>query len=353
MRKLSDDSEFNDTLKKLDSDLRWSKNRKDIVKNRIFMDIEQLEYPVKNKKSSAYIMRNTLYGVCTLIILLGLFIGSAFFSPSMAEVASKIPYLNQLFHSVPINKVIWENLEEKGYQIAGISRDGKGMVIYIEGSEQYFEDVKEEVKETAQKIINGKGYDNDAVKVERQIDKVVQISQRDEEISEAVQGGIEQLANENSTILTHGFSYPSPDSENIIIHIDVPDKETRINEIKDVMTEILNDRGIEKYTIEINRINLQKQEKEAQWGELFPVIYEGLSSKKEYQVTGFAYSFDPAPLQIIIKTSIHVSDREADAKVRLIEETIEEFLESKEIQQKIGGDPYIIIIRDKEQNKIN
>ena len=43
----------------------------------------------------------------------------------------------------------------------------------------------------------------------------------------------------------------------------------------------------------------------------------------------------------------------ADAKVRLIEETIEEFLESKEIQQKIGGDPYVIIIRDKEQNKIN
>ena len=228
MRKLSDDSEFNDRLKKLDSDLRWNKNRKDIVKNRIFMDIEQLEYPVKNKKSSAYIMRKTLYGVCTLIILLGLFIGSAFFSPSMAEVASKIPYLNQLFHSVPINKVIWENLEEKGYQIAGISRDGKGIVIYIEGSEQYFEDVKEEVKETAQKIINGKGYDNDAVKVERQIDKVVQISHREEEISEAVQGGIEQLANENFTILTHGFSYPSPDSENIIIHIDVPDKETRI-----------------------------------------------------------------------------------------------------------------------------
>lgn len=43
----------------------------------------------------------------------------------------------------------------------------------------------------------------------------------------------------------------------------------------------------------------------------------------------------------------------ADAKVRLIEEKIEEFLESKEIQQKIGGDPYVIIIRDKEQNKIN
>lgn len=70
-------------------------------------------------------------------------------------------------------------------------------------------------------------------------------------------------------------------------------------------------------------------------------------------MTGFAYSFHPAPLQIIIKTSIKVSDKDADEKVRIIEETINEFLSSEDIQSKIDGEPYEIIIRSKDQQRIN
>lgn len=58
-------------------------------------------------------------------------------------------------------------------------------------------------------------------------------------------------------------------------------------------------------------------------------------NQKEYKVTRFSYSFHPALLQII-------------------EETINEFLNSEEIQSKIGEYPYEIIIRgkDKKNNKL-
>jgi|GEM_PF-2551667 len=353
MKNRSDDSEFNDMFKRMESDLNWSQKGKDTVKSRIFRKIDSLEQP-EHKKTSLSFMRKAVFGVCTVIILFSLFIGAAFFSPSVAEVASKIPYLNQLFHSTSINVLISRELEEEGYQLAGI-KGGKEMVIFIDGSEQYFEDVNKEVKKRAQKIINGKGYDNYVVRVERQVEKPnnVQISAWQEEITQAMEEVVDQLSKENISILTSGVFYPSPNSQNVIVQIDVPSTEKRIKEIKAGITDIFTNRGIEKYTVEINQINLPKQAKEANWHEIFSVIHEGLSAKKEYQVTGFAYSFHPAPLQIIIKTSIQSSDEEADEKVRRIEEAIEEFLESDEIKKKIDGEPYIIIIRDNEQNKIN
>ncbi|MDP1420085.1 DUF4030 domain-containing protein [Peribacillus simplex] len=306
------------------------------------------------KKHRYSLGRKFTYSVCSVALLFTLFIGSAFFSPAMAEVVSKIPYLSKIFHSEPINRIIWGELEEKGYEINGVSGNASHILIKLNGSEQYFQDVHEEVKEIAAKILKSNEYDRYTIKVKREIDiEVPPTSEREKAIGEALNRINDQLIKLNFNVLSYGASYPSENSNKVIIEIDVPNTEKRIEEIKEITNEILRVKNIESYSIKINKIDLIQREKEAKWSEIFPTIYEGLTARSEYKVTGLTYSFHPAPLQIIISTSIYSSDKDAPEKVHIIEKTINEFLNSKEIKSKIDGEPYKIIIRSKDKQKIN
>lgn len=362
MKKPFEDTDFDDSLKKLNSNLMWKTKQKQELKNRIMTDIETLESKEKSKNltlstrtKKRSVIRKLTYSGIALVIFFCLFIGSTFISPAMAEVASKIPYLSKILHSEPINETIWKALEKKGYHISGLGGNASHFSISIDGSEQYFQDVREEVEEIAANVLKEKGYDGYKIEVNRQIDRVPDsvISERDQAIAKALEESYKHLTELQFNVLSHGYSYPSPDSDKVIINVDIPITEKRIEEIKKTINESLKAKNIESYSIEINKIDLAQREKEAKWNEIFPAIIEGLTAKKEYKVTGFAYSFHPAPLQIIIKTSINASDKDADEKVHIIEETINEFLNSEEIQSKIGGDPYEIIIRGKDKQKIN
>jgi len=356
-----EDTDFDNSLKQLNSDIMWKAKQKQELKKRIIIDIEKLESNEKNKnpilsnfmKKGRIRQKLTHYGIA-LIILFGLFVSSAFISPAMAEVLSKIPYLSRIFHSEPINRVIWNELKQKGYKIAGLGGNASHIFISIDGSEQYFQDVHEEVKEIAANILKANDYDRYKIEVKRQIDRPVpQLSEHDQEIEEALKESYDHLIKSQFNVLGYGYQNTSPHSNRVIINIDIPNTEKRINEIKEIINEGLKAKNIDSYSIKINKIDLVQSEKEAKWNEIFDVIFEGLTAKKEYKVTGFAYSFHPAPLQIIIKTSIDSSDKDADEQVRKIEKTINEFLNSEEIQNKINGDPYEIIIRGKNKKRIN
>lgn len=363
MKKPFEDTDLDDALRKLNSDLMWQTKQE--LKKQIITDIETLGSKEKSKNlilsthaNKGSVIRRLTYSGIALVILFGLFIGSAFISPAMAEVASKIPYLNKIFHSEPINRTIWGELEERGYKLAGLGGNGNHIFISIDGSEQYFQDVHEEVEKIASNILKTNDYDGYKIKVERQIDRPVPSTpERDQAIGKALEKSYNHLIKLQFNVLSYGYQHLSPNSDKVIIHIDIPNTEKRIEEIKKIVNESLKAKNIDSYDIKINKIDLAQREKEAKWNEIFDVIFEGLTAKGEYKVTGFAYSFHPAPLQIIIKTSIktsiNTSDKDVDEKVRIIEETINEFLNSEEIQSKIGGDPYEIIIRGKDKKRIN
>ena len=57
--------------------------------------------------------------VVAAVISLGVLTASAFLNPTMAEMASKIPYLGQVFQK-PIFVVITEVLEKEGYKPASV-----------------------------------------------------------------------------------------------------------------------------------------------------------------------------------------------------------------------------------------
>ncbi|MBS4219967.1 DUF4030 domain-containing protein [Bacillus sp. FJAT-49711] len=339
-------------------ELMWKAKRKQQLKNRIMTDISILDLDKKNKIThfkTGNAFGKLAYSSIAAIVLFGLFIGSAFISPAMAEVVSKIPYLNKILHSEPVNRTIWKDLEERGYHITGIGGNAGHISISIDGSEQYFQDVRDEVKEIATNILKEKDYDAYKIEVERQIDRVpdTQLSEREELTSKALEESYNKLIELNFNVLSYGYSHIAPNSEEIDINIDIPNTEKRVDEIKNIINENLSSKTIDSYTIKVNKIDLAQRENEEKWHEIFDAIIEGLYAKKEYNVTGFAYSFKPEALQIIIKTSIKASDKNTEEKVRIIENTIDEFLNSEEIQSKINNDPYKIIIRGKDGKNIN
>lgn len=74
--------------------------------------------------------------------------------------------------------------------------------------------------------------------------------------------------------------------------------------------------------------------------------------KKEYKVTGLAYSVYPSP-ELIIKTSIKSVDSDAKDFAKNLETVIEQFLKTDEMASMVKDDSYIITIHSKDGKKIN
>ncbi|MDR0136552.1 hypothetical protein RFW18_02250 [Metabacillus idriensis] len=98
MKKQYEDFEFDNPLKKLNSDLMWNKTKKQELKNRILVDIEKLESNERNNysilsthtkkaKVSTFNKRSTLYKRFSLAIVVCLFIVSTLiFTPALAVI---------------------------------------------------------------------------------------------------------------------------------------------------------------------------------------------------------------------------------------------------------------------------
>jgi hypothetical protein len=94
MRKRCSNTDIDHSLKELDSHLNWKKKK--LVKNRILSDIGNLpltEIKLSNRGSSK---RKVVYPGIVAVLLLGLFANTAFYSPTLAEVISKVPFLSGL-----------------------------------------------------------------------------------------------------------------------------------------------------------------------------------------------------------------------------------------------------------------
>ncbi|MFD3449873.1 hypothetical protein ACFDTO_35440 [Microbacteriaceae bacterium 4G12] len=107
MKKQFLDTDFDSPLKNLNSNMMWRTKQKKELKNRILADIEKLESQGVNKSNiisigskKGRLVKNLAYSCIAFTILFSLFIGSAFISPAMAEVISKLPFLGFDNHNV-------------------------------------------------------------------------------------------------------------------------------------------------------------------------------------------------------------------------------------------------------------
>ncbi|WP_245804697.1 hypothetical protein [Halobacillus hunanensis] len=106
-------------------------------------------------------------------------------------------------------------------------------------------------------------------------------------------------------------------------------------------------------TIKVNRKS-EEETNQMKWSPIFRSIMEETDKNFE-DVTGFAHSFHPKPLQIIIKTSLSNGwfSWGTKDKVKEIETYVEKIIDIKSEELSIKTTPYQLIIRGDEGNKLN
>ncbi|SFG83546.1 hypothetical protein [Sporolactobacillus nakayamae] len=141
---------------------------------RVVAGVDQAIKDKKSAKSPEWSLKKKSLAIAAAVaIVIAVFVGSAFISPAMAEVASKIPNFNRIFHSKNILTVITNDLKAKHYQIEGTGirySPRKEIGVWVDGSEQYFNQVKEDIKAQVEQIMESRGYDAFVVRVERKRD---------------------------------------------------------------------------------------------------------------------------------------------------------------------------------------
>ncbi|MGM0806889.1 MAG: DUF4030 domain-containing protein [Bacillota bacterium] len=315
---------------------------------------ETIEQKIKDRiqKRSFEKKNKFILYMSAAVLLFALFIGSAFVSPVMAKVASKLPYLGQFFESKDITMVMHEEFVKKGYKVrsVGVSYQGKKEVlIVIEGSSSYFDKVKDDVESTASRLLKSRDFDAYAVEVtkyeERKDESTPEQKERfkkESELFTALDGVYKK----------YQFAGLSINSDKNVVEIEIPETDTRMFEIEKHVQSVIKIKTDETYAVKFKKVNMKKRDQERRWGDILGMVGDELMGKKVYKVTGLGYSVYPSP-EIIFKTSLKKSDPEAKKHAEELEKVIEEYLATEKMQAKIKGDSYKITIRSKDKKKLN
>jgi len=300
----------------------------------------EFEKPTERKRGSRKFKFAT-----AAVISLGVLTGSVFLNPTMAEMASKIPYLGQMFQTKPIHEVIQEALEKEGYKSAGIGMISGEKPLFdlrLEGSEEYVDREEDKVLKIVTGILEGRGYDNYELAISA-INQRVDTPPTGVEKQQMVVLG-KKL---EEGLKKAGYPIQNVDPFNQIIIVNIP----FVDEAKEV--------EIQKAAIELVKANGSSKEvsiareasyEESEWLDVMIIIYEGFSLKKEYRIAGISSNYKPEKMTITITTSMKPSDAEAKKTVAKIRKEITELLDSEEVKTKTANQKYELIVHDKNGN---
>ncbi|WLD94298.1 DUF4030 domain-containing protein [Alkalihalobacillus sp. AL-G] len=316
---------------------------------------QTIEHGLKRgNKSQRGLGKKVLYTCSAAVLLFSILIGSAFVSPAMAKIVSKIPYLGQIFESKDdIVKVISKELRAKGYNTsgAGVSFPEKEIYIGIKGSEKYFDTVKGDVETIVKDILHSRNYDAYTLKVSRYKERKVEIDKKEEKemkefyiISTVI---TKELKKQNYNVLTFSMGH-NPKT----IKLEIPNTETRIDEMKQVINDVLQTNKIDPIPLNIKKIDMKKREQDKRWREILDIVEDDILGKKEYKVRMVGYSIHPEP-EIQAFITLPSSDENAKAFAQQLEKVIDDFLKSEEMKSKVKNDPYHITIFSKDDKIIN
>ena len=286
------------------------------------------------------------FAVVVSVISLGVLTASAFLNPTMAEMASKIPYLGQVFQK-PIFVVIMEVLEKEGYKPAsvGIGRWGAKthFDIQLKGTEEYINQEEDKVLTILTRVLEKRGYNN----YELTISEVKEVSPALDEIVKQRQVEGEKL---KSDLQVAGYPILDVNAYGPIIKLYIPVAyEDMKVEINTAANEFLESNGTLR-RVQIITKDALEDEIEIQWMPVMMTIEEEFYLKKEYRVARISYTYKPEKVSITIRTNIKSSDAEAKEAVTKIRERITEFLDSEEVKTKTENQKYELIIQDKNGN---
>ena len=291
----------------------------------------------KNKKKYQF--------AAAVVIGLGVLTGSAFFNPSIAEMASKIPYLGQVFKTKPVHELLWDALEKEGYEEFSLGmRPGEVALIEIQikGSEKDADRERDKITKITEGILKSKGYDSYKINVGAYMPEITPLSEEEikmDQLAEKLEAGLKKQG--------YAIIYVNPYNE--LIEVAIPLTEKRVVEIKASTLDLAKANGSEK-DISLTIVDVEKNKREGIWMDYLGSIYEGLALKKEYKVSGYGYSYKQNKFKMIIKTSMKSTDVNVKETVAKIRKEIQKFIDSERVDTSVKNDEYEIIIRDKSGN---
>lgn len=343
----------------MDNNIKKELNKIEIpreLRERVMLGVQQAiaeEEPIKDKKIWRF-RKKVAYSSGVAVLICGLFIGSAFVSPTMEAIASKIPYLNLIFHSKSVVEVITEELKNKGYKSssAGISYSPKKFVsLSLDLSDKEFKKAKPEVENIVRRILKSRGYDAYSIRVSKFEPNEDYVPSEEEKKEMTV---LNQEVTKKLNLLHYKFDHVQTDPTEHTIFINIGTSKDYYNSVKDdvekVMQETVSANHYKGYKIKVTNVSVtvRKADKGSQ---ITSLLAEGLMSKKEFKVTGVGYK--SKPLTLIIQTSVRSSDSKAKELGKKLDQMIVDFLNSKEISAIVKNEPYVIIIKSKDDKKIN
>jgi hypothetical protein len=338
----------------------YDKETSNRIKEGVFNRLEE------NSTHNFSINKRITYLASAVIVVIGLFLGSGFVSPTMANVLSQLPYFDQIYKSMNDTKERKEELqgfyedlftalvkENTGVIDVAMRLDLKApeVVIWVE-SEQVKIKNKKEFHRTVKKYAQKNDIENYSLDVKLGEINKVKLSDEEKKLQQ-LEEEIIRIAAE--TIKQHGY-----ESKGIGVDRDPQTLTITIDESKDTFDKVKNNlkkiikRAIAKenklnYKVELDRItDIEKTEND--WYPVFDSI-SNETQKNFSEVTGFAYSFHPQPLQIIIKTSLKKGE-EGKENAAIIEEYTKSVTEIKRKEIGLEKIPYVIIIRDKKHDTL-
>lgn len=293
---------------------------KDVIMERMYMGIQQAKQeegePSPNHRAKSR-KKKIIATLASLAAVGGLFFASAFVSPAMAEVASKIPFLKDLFindielaDSKPVVATLREEAMNLGITVQGmgmgweLAGDDPDALVIILDDKDYNKTTKTKVENLVKDVLDKKGYYAKALQVIPQSEDFYKTMMR-------INVLMNQQAKEIQEILKNkgfGVEFVGMNREPDEIFVILPDTETRIDEIRSIIQDYQKTTYSE-FSLDIRTVNPAAMDPETKLKRDLYTIFEKLVAKKEYKVEYFKYTTE-GQLTITIKASIDTYDSE-------------------------------------------
>lgn len=264
---------------------------------------------------------------------------------SMKETKQEDEKIRQLIKQAP------KHLHKQGYPETDLSfsRIDRKFIVHVSDKE-LLQREKDEIKVLLSNDIKEKGLENmdiDFMYVDKSREKVEK-TETEKTVDQVSKIAIEVLSEQGMP----SYSFQVFPNESIQIEI----QETNISDNKKrKWKEAISNKVYEgtqvKYQVNFSEIS-ETDQADQSWSPVFHSIQDQMSKHFE-EYRGFAFSFHPQPLQIIIKTHVGFWSWNSEEKVKEIERYVNKIIELKKEEIKVEEIPYEIIIRDKNNDRIN
>ncbi len=250
-----------------------------------------------------------------------------------------------------------QELNNNGYDNVGLSySDQKKLTIQVQ-DKAFLEANKANIEKIIYSTAKEIGFQDFQVDF-LTLDSYPTITEEDQKLNESMMTAYDEI---RSLLNQKEYDYYSMTinlSPNIIVEIQGTTVGSK--EIEEYLTQEIEELIAQKipYKLDTNvEVKFQKVSEstllDQEWQPIFDVIRVETEKKFE-EYKGFAYSFHPEPLQIIIKTDLNTPKwfRNSNKKANQIKKYVNKIIELKRKELSIKEIPYEIIVRDKNTKKI-